>query len=120
MKLLILVALITCCLVSVGCTPKTDLSVDSTPGHVYQEKFGDKWPLTVGDGYVSCEGEATLFSNGGVTYSLNGLARTEAKTQGKDWKDIDEIWQPDPKIEGAKKDIGPLIDAAQDFCKDHP
>jgi len=47
----------------------------------------------------------------GKTYALNGTARNSGK-----YPDINPIWAPDPKLHGAKKDIGVLIDKGLKLC----
>jgi hypothetical protein len=78
---------------------------------VSRADFGDEWPLTVGSGTLSCDGDAVTFTTGGTTYGVNGTARTL-----NEWPDIDPIWAKDPSGLAPKKDIGPLIDRGLDLC----
>ena len=77
--------------------------------------LGESWPLTVSGGTLRCEGSdgsgAVTIEVDGTTYALNGTA----KSQGAGI-DIDEIWAPNPEIDGAKKDIGVLIDEGLALC----
>lgn len=43
---------------------------------VTRGEFDLRWPLTVGTGTLGCTSGAVLFRSGGVTYALNGAART--------------------------------------------
>lgn len=62
-------------------TPAPDLS------YVSRAEFGDKWPLTVDNGYVSCiGGQYVLFRNGPTLYALNGTAVAHGT-----WQDIAAI-----------------------------
>lgn len=77
--------------------------------------FGDAWPLTVEQGTLRCEGGggvgAVTIEVDGVTYALNGTAKSQKKGQ-----DIQPIWAPNPDIAGSKKDIGVLIDEGLKLC----
>lgn len=69
--------------------PKTDSESTS----------GADWPFTVSTGELGCKrlGDlhlVTLTVNG-VTYALNGTARSRIKEYG--WRDGDEIWKRDPQ-----------------------
>lgn len=81
--------------------------------HVSRESMGDKWPFTVKDGYLRCQGEAILFDSNGKTYAVNGTAK--GRNLGRD---LHEIWAASPEYKGVKgmesvrKSVGPLIDIA--------
>jgi hypothetical protein len=69
--------------------------------------YGDKWPFTVGEGFLSCEGagvNAVLFTSGGVVYALNGSAIGAMEKGGTGWADIREIRRehPDSDVYGTK------------------
>ena len=55
-------------------------------------EMGDKWPFTVETGELRCDRDRVTFITGGVTYALNGTARTQVSNT----KDIFEISQVDP------------------------
>ena len=71
---------------------------------------GDKWPFTVAGGQVMLDGCCSVvFRYGGVTYAVNGTARTAAA--GRGWSDFTEsgLWRDAPSGYG-KVSIGPIID----------
>ena len=72
----------------------------------------DRWPLTVDEGTLRCEGAGSVtFEAGGQTYAVNGTAR------GLDaGSDIDIIWADDPDVDGLKLSIGPLINRGLELC----
>lgn len=83
---------------------------------VSQAEFGDDWPLTVESGVVSCVPPgAVVFTAGGITYSLNGLAVSMSQNRG--WFSVDQIWSTseDP-YGGPKKSLGGLIDMGRSLC----
>ncbi len=58
---------------------------------------------------------AIVFGTGETAYAMNGTAKTMATDN--DWHDVDEIWAVNPEIDGAKKNIGPLIDLGLQLCR---
>ena len=44
---------------------------------IARSEFDWRWPLTVGQGTVGCDGGAVVFRSGNVTYSLNEAARAK-------------------------------------------
>lgn len=92
-------------LVLVSCGGSSQSSRESGR-RVRASEFGERWPLTVQEGYVDCVPvDAAIFRSGGKTYALNGMA------SGK-YADIDPIWNDNPDLDGLKMSIGPLLDAA--------
>jgi hypothetical protein len=96
---------------------------------VYRSDFGNKWPLTVSGGILSCrvvqrdpDLQAVVFGPSDDPYrddafAVNGTARSRADDYG--WRDdIEVIWADNPEIEGTKKNIGPLIDFGLSLCPD--
>jgi hypothetical protein len=86
------------------------------------EAQGRAWPLTVDEGRIGCErvgktsGGSTLstayfIAPDGTRYALNGLAQSRGLPK------VDPIWLPDPHIEGAKINVGPLIQEALKGCE---
>lgn len=75
---------------------------------VSRDDLGDKWPLTCESGHVGLELDtiAVFKQKGGKTYALNGMARTRG------YPDIEPIWADNPKLEGFKVNIRPLIKMA--------
>ena len=76
--------------------------------------FGDKWPFTVNEGRLECEGFAVIFHANGKAYGVNGAA-----TGQKKYSDIKEIWADDPKYPdmNIKIDIGPIIEKGLKLCE---
>lgn len=72
------------------------------------------WPLTVESGTLACDGQAVTFSVDGGTYAVNGTARGRANSEG--WLPIEDIWAPDPVIDGLKVNIGELVDKGLELC----
>jgi hypothetical protein len=86
---------------------------------VTKEEFGEDWPFTVERGFVDCTNlsgglREAVFRSGGMTYALNGTARSRAKAQG--YEDVMDIWRDDPNNPGLKIDIGPILDLALQEC----
>jgi hypothetical protein len=74
----------------------------------------EKWPLTVSEGEIECRtGQVLLFRHKTQAYALNGTARAKMPKLPP----IDAIWKADPKIPGAKINIGPLVDEARKLCQ---
>jgi hypothetical protein len=84
--------------------------------NIHREELGEAWPLTVDAGVVALIGSnrfgAVTFTADGVTYAVNGLARS-----WQSGKDIDPIWAPttDLMSGGPKMNIGPIIEAGLDL-----
>lgn len=86
---------------------------------ISQSEYGEKWPFTVAQGSVRCEGASwVVFEAGGVAYAVNGSARTVAKTYG--WAEIDPIWRDDPAAQGTgttwKVSVSPIIERGLKLC----
>lgn len=83
---------------------------------ITKDEYGEKWPFTVSEGVIGYEALSVngktlaiiTFTAEGKTYPLNGIARSRSKERG--YHDIDSIWRDNPKIQGAKIDIFPIID----------
>lgn len=97
-----------------GCGGSSSSSGASTKD-VAKADFGESWPLTADKGTLACQGSggvgAATITVDGTVYALNGTAKSQ-----KAGVDIAPIWAADPDIDGAKKDIGVLIDAALKLC----
>ena len=82
---------------------------------VSKEDLGDRWPLTVGTGYVDCESGALIFRYHGTSYALNISAL------GKGHQGIEPIWRSAAgsltNHRPLKVDLTPLIDLARQQCK---
>ncbi len=79
---------------------------------INQEMLGSYWPFTVSSGSVDCvNGAGAVFESAGVTYQLNG----PAKTLG--YAAIDPIWKDNPDIPGTKVSLATVIEMALDACK---
>jgi len=55
------------------------------------ERRGLKWPLTVEQGTLGCEGDAVFFGHDGTQYAVNGAASRE-------YAPIEPIWRYDDKM----------------------
>lgn len=99
-----------------GEAAKAERSLLPSEAEVSREELGAKWPLTVDRGVLSCNGSngvgQVIFTAGGKTYAVNGLARGMKK-----YPPVDEIWADNPSGPGPKKDIGPLIDRGLKLCR---
>jgi len=86
---------------------------------IAESEYGEKWPLTVTEGTLSCKPIGSLgivtFTANGKTYAVNGTAMGQAKKNG--WKEIDEIWKPNPSIPGTRINMGPILDKGLSLCK---
>jgi hypothetical protein len=98
--------------------PVAQASTDTVT--VSKAEYGEKWPLTVDQVELACEPPTliTVTANG-VTYALNGSARTHAKRYG--WEDFESIWRTDPTSDpnGTQWKIpaSNLIDRGMQLCK---
>lgn len=82
---------------------------------ITRAEYGDAWPFTVESGVLRATqtgrtSRGTLlaevtFTTGGRTYSVNGIAKGRHR-----YEEIDAIWAADPRVDGLKKNIGPIID----------
>lgn len=104
-------------------SPPPSATVVTRPaGAVSRAEFGDKWPLSVESGEMRCVNRTApgygqvVFISGGVTYAINGTARTAAAKNG--WVDLSTspIWLNNPSIPGAKIDISPLLNRGLALC----
>lgn len=105
-------------LLVMGCS--TDATGDERePGYVSRADLGDDWPLTVEKAVVSCEPftdsvHLPIVKVGDVEYGLTGQAVTQGYTE---LADDDPVWADNPRIDGAKVNIGPLRDHALGMCE---
>lgn len=80
-----------------------------------QAEFGDKWPFSVSEGTLRCEGSggagAVTFEAGGKVYGVNGTAK------GRGLPGIEPIWLDDSSGLGLKKSVGPIIDRGLQLCR---
>ncbi|MFN8169291.1 MAG: DUF2511 domain-containing protein [Candidatus Nanopelagicales bacterium] len=87
----------------------------SSTKEVTKADFGAAWPLTVDGGTLACNGSGGVgvvtITVDGTVYALNGTAKGQ-----KAGIDIAPIWAADPDIQGAKKNIGVLIDEGLKLC----
>ena len=84
-------------------------SLASNERHISASDYGDRWPLTVEDGILRCEGaRAVVFIAGGRAYGVNGTALTMG------YPEIDPIWAVGEYA--PRKDIGPLIGDGLALC----
>lgn len=95
---------VSCLLMLVGCA-MNEPAPKGTP--VSRAAMGDKWPLTVEDGYIVCGSPGITFVHGDTTYAINGTAMMHATERG--WQDINSIWANDPKDPELKKGLGVFI-----------
>lgn len=97
-------------------SPKTEPSLSSSEQKITKQEYGDAWAFTVDEGVLSCKGSngigEVLFTANGKTYAVNGTAKGTKK-----YPPIDEIWSADPKIAGAKKNIGTFIEKGLKLCQ---
>ena len=63
-----------------------------------------KWPFTVGEGLLKCEGGNVTFKANGVLYGVNGSGATYAKSHGG--RDMKDIWAVDEKATKELIDVG--------------
>ena len=87
---------------------------------VTRAEFGERWPFSVERGVVDCVGVSeAVFRANGVTYAINGRARSLAKSHGYvDLADSD-IWRDDPRYPGTglKVSIHGMINLALQQCQ---
>lgn len=81
--------------------------------HVGRDVMGGEWPLTVDGGCLYCDRVgAVVFVHAGRTYGINGIAHR--------YGDVEPIWEEHPQIEGARLNIGPLIQRGRRLCPSAP
>jgi tetratricopeptide (TPR) repeat protein len=84
---------------------------------VTRAEFGEDWPFTVEEGYVDCLYISdAVFRANGITYAINGTARSRAQERG--YADIYSIWRDDPGYSelDVKVNIGTIIAYALEEC----
>jgi hypothetical protein len=86
---------------------------------ISRAEFGNRWPFTVGEGLLRCEGQAVTFTSGGTTYAINGTALSRMKVEPT-WREAREVWarEPNPQLPGVdlRKDISPIINLGLTLC----
>lgn len=98
-------------------SPTSSTAAAPDPMAVTKATFRGTWPLSVSSATIVC-GTVTKQSVGvtvdGTTYALNGPGETF-----EHWPALDApVWMADPQIEGAKVNVGDLIDYARTKCGD--
>jgi Protein of unknown function (DUF2511) len=87
-------------------------AADDQPGYVSRADLGARWPLTVPEGILRCQGEgAVIFEAEGVVYALNATAGYFKLGRSE----LGPIWGSD--ADGSLKDLGPLIERGLALCK---
>jgi hypothetical protein len=82
---------------------------------VTRAEYGEKWPLTIPEGKLSCmDPSSVLLEFQGVTYAMNDSASSHAKQFG--WAEINRIWRNDPANKGSKVAMTPLIERGLALC----
>lgn len=88
------------------------------PQLISADDFGAAWPFTVEEMHLSCmNGNAVVVADAetGVMYALNGVARNNASRLALE--PLDKVWRADPANQGAKVDLGPVIEQGLKLCK---
>lgn len=86
----------------------------STPeGTITEQEFGEAWPFVYSSGILRCEGSdgfgAVTFEVDGRTYSVNGVASTQAERRG---------WNADLfSIVKDGSSVGPIIQRGLQNCR---
>ena len=73
------------------------------------DEYGDLWPLTVDEAKLYCRHSAVWIKVNRRKYGLNGLSYGLLRRHGYTVYELEDIWRPNPEIEGLKVSIGPLI-----------
>ncbi len=104
-------------------TLPTMSSPTSVPhGYISRVIYGDKWPLVVEDGVLSCTPDGNgfnivTFTTGQQTYALNGTAKAKKRMAQNGWLPIDDIRVPSKDTKGAwEYDPLPLVRLGLDLC----
>lgn len=90
---------------------------DTHEVRVTQSEFGERWPFSVPEGTLRCEGSsqagAVIFEAEGRVYGVNGTAKSRGLPG------IEPIWLADPAAEGLglKKNVGPIIQRGLQLCE---
>ena len=85
---------------------------DASSVQLSADQYGSKWPLTVKEGTLRCEGvQSVVFEANGSSYGVNGSALDQG------FKDIHPIWKDDPALKGLKISISPLINRGLALCR---
>jgi hypothetical protein len=81
---------------------------------VEAETYGEKWPLTVDYGVISCQRPGAIFFSTADQgkFPLNSLA----KSSPTGTKDLSEIWRDHPSPYTQKYQIGDLINQGLEIC----
>ena len=103
-----------------GCGPQNSASIEPTLSPMEAPAPTDAtlypWPFSVPSVTLACRnpagprhGDATVTTDDGREFALNGLAR-------RSHPDVMPIWLPDPQTEGLRISVGPAISRALDLC----
>lgn len=74
------------------------------------EEYGDRWPLTVERAKLCCRHSAVWVKVNRKRYGVNGMSYGLLERYGFRVHQLEEIWRPNPAIEGSRVSIGPLIE----------
>ena len=93
--------------------------MESNEARITQAEFGDRWPFSVAEGVLRCDGSggtgAVTFEAGGTVYALNGIARGD-----KSLPEVDPIWLADPSVPPEFElsiSLGPIISRGLELCQ---
>jgi hypothetical protein len=96
--------------------PATPEPAPSIEGKITREEYGAKWAFSVDEGVLACDGKngigAVTLASGGKIYAVNGVAKQKGLYQP-----LELIWLDDPKIKGAKINLGDVIERGLKLCK---
>ena len=79
---------------------------------VTSEAYGAAWPLTVDEAVLRCDEAAVTLDAEGTTYALNAAAQERHLGVA-----LKPIWAPNPDVDGARMNIGQLIQHGLRLCE---
>lgn len=83
-----------------------------------KEEYGEKWPFSVNEIEVFCNGYKEIYckAHNGKVYALNGSAKS-ASAKNPDISKVEEIWLDDPNFEGLKIPYADFITLGLKICE---
>ncbi|MDQ5989813.1 Protein of uncharacterised function (DUF2511) [Acinetobacter baumannii] len=106
-----------------GCdsSETNEAAKDKNTVQITQETFQSEWPFNVNTVELQCYKGGAFIEDVSTNevYGLTGLANTIGTNGKKSSNNINgaAIWKDNPRVEGAKISIGPVISEALKLCE---
>lgn len=99
-------------------SPNPTRTPEPSNGYISADNVDFPWPFTALGGRVMClNGNQIVFKpDGGGIYAINGIARGAVKNGTVNYKDLEEIWLDNPRGDGTKIPVQPVIEIGLKLC----